>query len=458
MSIHLYHRPSAEDLSLADLTIEDQINIGDGTDTHILKAVSETGLGGRYTIGLDETARTMVICDVGDIDTDFGLSAASFPTTYWMDADGDSHFLIGWDSDDVPKLEVGGSASKIGIYSDVFTDRWLEQDANTFVGIGVAGAGNLAHTSGNEGYFNSAFGYEAARSLTTGEANSFFGHSAARSITTGSFNSIFGLTSAKLLTTGNSNCMFGAATAYSITGGSYNSIFGLEAGFSLTTGNSNCMFGRDAGRYQSDGSSGLQTPENSIYIGASTKSGSDPDGGEDAIDNEIVIGYNATGNGANTVTLGNSSITEFHCQVSLTVDSDRRIKRDITPLSDGLDFINALKPITFRRLNPADWQNKIRPAEYKDREVEEYDEKKKKLKKRIEKALPRPGDIDDVELGLIAQEVEEVLNEQGLDYNIVATNPLGRKSLKYSALVVPLIKAVQELSDRVATLEARRIS
>jgi len=236
MSIHLYHRPSAEDLSLADLTIKDQINIGDGTDTHILKAVSETGLGGRYTIGLDETARTMVICDVGDIDTDFGLSAASFPTTYWMDADGDSYFLIGWDSDDVPKLEAGGSADKIGVYSDVFTDRWLEQDSNTFFGVSVAGADNLAHGAENEGYSNSAFGRQALFSITTG-----------------SYNSAFGVNTLFPNTTGSENSAFGSESLSSITTGSYNSAFGRRALYSNTTASSNSAFGQYALRYNTTG-------------------------------------------------------------------------------------------------------------------------------------------------------------------------------------------------------------
>ncbi|MBW2126320.1 MAG: tail fiber domain-containing protein [Deltaproteobacteria bacterium] len=325
--------------------------------------------------------------------------------------------------------------------NDFKTDRWLEQISNTFFGVDVVGAGNLAHGSGDEGYYNSVFGQSACYSITTGRQNSAFGQSACYSITTGG-----------------SNCAFGQTAGYLLTGGFYNCFFGRTAGYSVTTGSLNCAFGQGAGRYQSDGSSALQTPENSIYIGALVKSGSNPAGGEDDIDNEIVIGYNATGNGANTIQLGNSNITEFHCQVALTVDSDRRIKRDITPLSGGLAFINALKPITFRRLNPADWPDQIKPAEYKDREIEEFDEMEGKLKKRLEKALPRPDDVDHVELGLVAQEVEEVLNAQGLDYNIVNTNPQGRKSLKYATLVVPLIKAVQELSARVAALEARRTS
>ena len=60
--------------------LDDRMDITDGTDTHIIKAVQETGLGGRLTIGLDETARTMVIVDAGDVDTDFGLAAYLYPT------------------------------------------------------------------------------------------------------------------------------------------------------------------------------------------------------------------------------------------------------------------------------------------------------------------------------------------------------------------------------------------
>lgn len=68
-----------------DLGVTDQINLKDGTDTHIIKAVQETGLGGRLTLGLDETARTMAICDAGDVDTDFGLSVAGVPSFFVFD-------------------------------------------------------------------------------------------------------------------------------------------------------------------------------------------------------------------------------------------------------------------------------------------------------------------------------------------------------------------------------------
>jgi len=448
--------------------------------------VDEPGLGHRLTVGLDETARALVVCDLGDINTDLGLSAQNDPTLFLVSADASAWFTLCHDG---TNAILEASSGYLFPQNDFLTDRWLEHVSNTFFGIDVAGAGNLAHGSGDEGYYNSAFGNQVLYSITTGQYNSAFGYASLYSTTAGSYNSAFGYMSLYSNTAysnsafgyqslycningsynsafsyqslysnvgGEGNSAFGHSSLYSNTNGDHNSALGHAAARSVTTGSLSCFFGRNAGRYQSDGSTGLETPENSIYIGANSKSGSNPAGGEDDITNEIVIGYNATGNGANTIQLGNSNITEFHCQVALTVDSDRRIKRDITPLSGGLAFINALKPITYRRLNPADWPDGIKPAEYKDREIEEFDEAEGKFKKRIEKALPRPDDVDHVELGLVAQEVEEVLNAQGLDYNIVNTNPMGRKSLKYATLVVPLIKAVQELSARVAALEARR--
>ena len=59
---------------------DDSVTFSDGTDAAIVDHVQETGLGGRLTIGLDETARTMVLCDVGDMATDFGLATPADPT------------------------------------------------------------------------------------------------------------------------------------------------------------------------------------------------------------------------------------------------------------------------------------------------------------------------------------------------------------------------------------------
>jgi len=61
---------------------------------NIIKAVDESGLGNRLTIGLDETARTMVICDAGDVDTDFGFTPANDARIILMRAEGDRPAII----------------------------------------------------------------------------------------------------------------------------------------------------------------------------------------------------------------------------------------------------------------------------------------------------------------------------------------------------------------------------
>jgi hypothetical protein len=66
----------------------------------------------------------------------------------------------------------------------------------------------------------------------------------------------------------------------------------------------------------------------------------------------------------------------------------------------------------------------------------------------------RPDDDDTVRLGLIAQDVQSAMTDAGVEFDLVNESPNGKLSLKYGNLVMPLIKAVQELSARVKTLEA----
>jgi len=213
---------------------------------------------------------------------------------------------------------------------DFFTDRWLLQTSNTFLGVGVAGAGNLAHTTGIEGYSNTIIGCEAGYSITTGYKNFILGCGAGYSITSGYDNVLLGEGSGYNLATSYGNVLIGNKAGYSLDA-RYNVMIGRESGYETTSGQQNTFLGgysgheitsgdqcvcvgMSAGRFQSDGSTGLQTPENSVYIGAYSKSGSDPAGGEDAIENEIVIGHNAIGEGANTIRLGDTNITLLKTQ------------------------------------------------------------------------------------------------------------------------------------------------
>ena len=102
--------------------------------------------------------------------------------------------------------------------------------------------------------------------------------------------------------------------------------------------------------------------------------------------------------------------------------SDRREKTDISPTKLGLDFINDLKPVSYK------WKKKPeRPTYY----------------------------------GLIAQEVLETLKEHGIEsrdgFGGITGGTEGTfYGARYEEFIAILIKAVQELSDKVKTLEEEK--
>ena len=125
---------------------------------------------------------------------------------------------------------------------------------------------------------------------------------------------------------------------------------------------------------------------------------------------------------------------------AVLVSSDQRMKTDVSPSSLGLDFIQALRPVSYR-LKAG--RNEVAQGE--------------------ELAGPWPADpvpptevvVTPVEgkrlhYGLIAQDVRQVLLEHGADDAAfwALSDPLdpdSQQALRYEELIAPLIKAFQEL-------------
>ncbi|MDP2741588.1 MAG: hypothetical protein Q8O66_02815, partial [bacterium] len=178
-----------------------------------------------------------------------------------------------------------------------------QTDSNTKIGYQaglniVSGAGFntfLGHQAGlssatlstNAADHNVAVGYRALYSNTTGKQNAVIGSSALYSNTTGYYNSAMGYGALNRNTTGNNNSAMGYYALYYLVGDySDNTALGYKAGF-----------------YQADGATSLTTPNQSVYIGSGAMGFNNSDV------NSIVIGYLAKGIGANSVVLGNDSIT-----------------------------------------------------------------------------------------------------------------------------------------------------
>ena len=184
-------------------------------------------------------------------------------------------------------------------------------NTNTAVGLQAG----FSNTTGNS---NSFVGRDAGLFNTTGTNNSFVGRNAGFSNTTGTNNSFVGENAGFSNTTGNSNSFVGMQAGYSNTTGTNNSFVGLQAGYSNTTGNNNSFVGVNAGVYIADGVTGLTISNNSCFFGVNTK-------GTQNATNENVFCYNATGNGSNTVTIGDSNITNNFFRGALSLNGTQVI-------------------------------------------------------------------------------------------------------------------------------------
>jgi len=304
--------------------------------------------------------------------------------------------------------------------------------------------------SNTTGFQNTAVGYRSLHSNTTGYDNTAVGYTSLLDNTTGYHNTAVGHISLTNNTTGYHNTAVGHTSLLNNTTGNQNTALGYYSLANNTTGYYNTAVGYNAGRYV-DGLTGNDTSDTSIYLGTDTKAGADGNS------NEIVIGYDAVGQGSNTIMLGNSSITDLYCyDTSITSPSDRRVKENITDFDNSklLDFVNELQPITYQRKNPADWEEKIKPSQYKDKVIKEKDENGKEIEKQV-KADKKPKDIEDINAGLIAQDVEKAMKKAGIDYKLVTTSSNGMKALRYTDFIPALIGAIQEQQKQINELKAQ---
>jgi len=122
--------------------------------------------------------------------------------------------------------------------------------------VGYKALSSVVHTTGDTGYFNTAFGDSALTALTTGYINSAFGDWALYTCTTGKFNTAVG-TNALYLSNGDRNTALGSYALASNTG-NYNTAVGSVAGGNTTSsGSSNILIGFQAGRDITTGSNNL---------------------------------------------------------------------------------------------------------------------------------------------------------------------------------------------------------
>ncbi|MCP4551723.1 MAG: hypothetical protein GY834_06720, partial [Bacteroidetes bacterium] len=165
------------------------------------------------------------------------------------------------------------------------------------------------------GSYNTAVGRSALYSNERGSNNVAIGYQAMYHDSLGMYNTAIGTQALYNNYNVDGNTAVGYSSLYFNVDGKGNSAYGKSSLYFLNFnnkdgGNNNTAIGNEAGKYFTGGAweNKLTTSNQSIFIGAATKAL------KDTSVNEIVIGYNAIGNGDSTVTIGDSSIISTHLQ------------------------------------------------------------------------------------------------------------------------------------------------
>jgi hypothetical protein len=335
--------------------------------------------------------------------------------------------------------------------------------SNTNGGYNVANGFNTLYFN-TTGYSNTATGSYALHQNTTGFDNTAIGMSALYSNTSGSFNvAIGGNGSLAYNTTGTSNTATGYNAMYNNTTGSYNTAMGVVALASNTAGIHNVAIGPSAlggnkgssASYNSAvGSGSLYHTSNSRYNTAigyfsgynydmgynNTMLGAYCDVNAAGLYNCVAVGELVTCTASSQARIGNSSTVSIGGYVGWSNISDGRYKKDISQNVKGLDFIMKLQPVTYH-LDVSGLNKKLNAD--RDQETNKFNQQAITEKEQI------------LYSGFVAQDVEKAAKETGYDFSGIdkPRNENDLYGLRYAEFVVPLVKAVQELSSQNVELK-----
>jgi hypothetical protein len=360
--------------------------------------------------------------------------------------------------------------------------------SNTTGAFNTATGKNALRTNTN-GFFNTATGVSALEGNTTGTSNTANGEAALHTNTTGNFNTATGVSALKVNTTGSNNTATGLFALFSNTTGFANTAIGIRtlskniSGHNLVAVGDSALFNQNGGNGFNTaigskalfanaiganntalGSNALKlsTGSNNTAIGSfalknntsgntntavgnlaldknvtgirNTAIGEEANTSTSSLSNAGAFGFAAITDASNKICIGNTSVTSIGGQVGFTTFSDGRFKQNIKDETHGLDFIKLLKPVSYNYdINGIDnfWGL--------DQETNTDAEAKKS----------KDAQINNRYTGFLAQDVDKAA--QSLHYNFSGIDKPADDSkstwgLRYGDFVVPLVKAVQELS------------
>ncbi len=341
---------------------------------------------------------------------------------------------------------------------------------NTGVGYGALSASPGSNNTGVGAYtlirseesnsvaigYNSMYdGYATVGYNTAIGTNALYGSLATNGFgpgMTGNYNVVSGAYGMYNNVSGSSNVAAGYYAMYANTTGSENAASGALALYFNTTGYYNVANGYLAMYQNTSGTTNLADGIYALY-GNTTGSDNTAVGGfatvsSGALSNATVVGYDASVSSSNSVVVGNTSVTSIGGYANWTNFSDGRYKKNIQQNVPGLAFINKLNPITYT-LDVDGIEAKLH-ANDKSPSIKGIESKPNYLDDPIMKqAMKEKSAISYT--GFVAQDVEKAADSVGFAFSGIDKPKDANQSfygLRYGDFVVPIVKAVQELSAK----------
>ncbi len=324
------------------------------------------------------------------------------------------------------KLEVAGGDANIngltvgigggGISTNIAVG--LQALYNNTTGFSNTVYGSHSLLSNTAGYDNSAIGENALYSNVDGIENTSIGNGTLYYNVSGYGNTAVG--NGALLNNG------AVPNPIAVPEASYNAANGFFALFNNSTGSYNAGFG-------------TATLNNNTVGGYNTAMGAYSDVATEGLTNATAVGANSIVNSSNKIRLGDVNVTVVESAAGSWTTSDGRFKNNIKETVVGLPFIKLLRPVMYN----------FDAAKFDDFLSQRFsDSVKAKRKEALKKLSSKTSSIS--QTGFIAQEVAEAAKKAGYVFNgvHVPVNNEDNYSISYEKLVVPLVKAVQELAQQ----------
>lgn len=409
----------------ASVTTSNAMQLGNSSVTQIFAGTGTTATV--ITGGLQVTGGTL---GVGKVLTSDAAGVATWQTP----ASGGGSWSLNGNSGTVDGTNFLGTTDNVPFSIRVNNQRSGRIDQtfeNVLFGY-QAGINFNTTVPNNKATENVAIGHQALYSNQFGFSNTAVGFNALYSnigsttSTGGTANVAMGWRSLYYNTLGSDNTALGTQALYNNTGFD-NTAVGEIAMIGNTTGDDNTGIGKAALRYNSTGdyNTGLGYDAN-VSLGN--------------FQNATVIGAQAIGNGSNKVVVGDNTFSiVIGGYANWSNFSDGRFKENVHEDVPGLTFITKLRPVTYT-VNIEKLDEHIMQS-MPDSTVKARKTQKQKM---YAEAATK------IQTGFIAQEVEKTAKEIGYNFDGVniPKNPTDNYSIAYGQFVVPLVKAVQELSKQ----------